>query len=150
MTILFLIIWIILNGSITSEILIFGIVISLLLYIFLCRVFSYSWRRERWLLLHLPLIILYILNLILEILKSSTSVAAIILRGQGANAVFYEFRSGLEDRLLNTILANSITLTPGTYTVALEGDHFLISCLRPEYAEGLEDSSFIRLLRRLQ
>ena len=48
------------------------------------------------------------------------------------------------------LLANSIALTPGTYTLFLQGDHFVIHCLRPEYAEGIEDSSFVRLLRRLK
>ena len=41
-------------------------------------------------------------------------------------------------------------LTPGTYTVFQEKDRFVIHCLRREYAEGLEDSSFVHLLRRLK
>ena len=59
-----------------------------------------------------------------------------------------EFHSGLKRESLNVILANSITLTPGTITVFQEEDHFVVHALRREYAEGIENSVFIRLLRR--
>ena len=35
-------------------------------------------------------------------------------------------------------------------TILQDGDRFVIHCLRPEYAEGLDDSSFIHLLRRFR
>ena len=61
-----------------------------------------------------------------------------------------EFHSGLNGTIINTLLANSITMTPGTFTVVHEDDRFVVHCLRPEFAEGLEDSSFIKLLRRVR
>ena len=64
--------------------------------------------------------------------------------------VIVEFHSGLETELQNVLLANSITLTPGTYTLFQEGDHFVIHCLRREYADGMGDSAFIRYLKMLR
>ena len=92
----------------------------------------------------------YALNLLLEIVKSAATVLGTIYRADEPEPVFIEFHSGLRGTLANVILANSITLTPGTITVFQEGDHFLIHCLHPEYAEGIEDSSFIRLLRKMK
>ena len=60
-----------------------------------------------------------------------------------------EFHSGLPTDLQNVLLANSITLTPGTYTLFQEGDGFVVHTLREDFAEGIESSVFIKLLRRL-
>ena len=69
--------------------------------------------------------------------------------GKKPDPVLIEFHSGLKDPFSNVLLANSITLTPGTYTVVQEGDRFVIHCLRREFAQGIDDSSFIHLLRKL-
>jgi multicomponent Na+:H+ antiporter subunit E len=100
--------------------------------------------------MNLPFAVLYFLNLIREIILSSLHVARVILNpGRHPDPVLIEFDSGLSGTLPNVILANSITLTPGTYTVGLQGDHFTVHCLVPEFADGMGDSSFVRLLRRL-
>ena len=47
-------------------------------------------------------------------------------------------------------LANSITLTPGTITVSLEENRYVIHCLDKSFSEGLNESSFVRLLARME
>ena len=48
------------------------------------------------------------------------------------------------------VLANSITLTPGTITVGLEGQEFYVHCLDKELAEGMENSIFVELLEKME
>jgi len=48
-----------------------------------------------------------------------------------------EFDSTLEKELSKFILANSITLTPGTVTVRVEGSRFLVHALTDSAARGL-------------
>ena len=48
------------------------------------------------------------------------------------------------------ILANSITLTPGTITVSLEGNDFYVHCLDKEFAEGIDSSAFVELLQKME
>ena len=150
MGILFFAIWIILNGRITVEIVVFGLAVAAVLYLFLVKVFHYRWQQELKLLRNFPLMLYYVLNLIREVIAASCATAAKIWKKEKCDAVFIEFHSGFDDSISNVLLANSITLTPGTYTVALEGDHFLIACLSPEFAEGIEESSFVRILRRMK
>ena len=48
------------------------------------------------------------------------------------------------------MLANSITLTPGTITVSLEDDTLLVHCLDKTLSEGMEDSEFVKMLEKLE
>jgi len=89
-------------------------------------------------------------NLVVEIIKAAFQVAVLAWSKKTPDPVMVEFHSGLEGNLTNVLLANSITLTPGTFTVHQDGDRFIVHCLRAEYAEGIEDSSFIKLLRRVK
>ena len=151
MFILFLLFWIILNGRLTAEILIIGILLSLAVFFFFCRFLGWSLKKDFRLLRNIPFLIPYVLNLVREVLIAAFQVARLVWSpSRKKEPVMVEFHSGLHGRIANTLLANSITLTPGTFTVVHEDDRFVVHCIRPEFAEGLEDSSFIRLLRRVR
>ena len=88
---------------------------------------------------------------ILEIIKASLNVMELAFNPlRKADPFIMEFHSGFDSDIRNVLLANSITLTPGTITVFREGDFFVVHCLRKEYADGMEDSSFIRLLKKMK
>ena len=150
MPVLFFILWVIFNGKITLEVIAFGVPVTAAVTLFACKILGYPLRYDLIVFKNLPVLVLYVLNLIREIILSASSVIRMIWRAQDPDPVIIEFHSGFTSRLQNVLLANSITLTPGTITVFQEGDHFVIHCLRPEYAEGIENSSFIRLLRKLK
>jgi len=87
-------------------------------------------------------IILYPFWLLWQILVANLQVAALIMHPRLPIApVLLEFRSGLQSDLARVTLGNSITLTPGTLTVRIEGDHFLVHSLHPSLAGGLLDGS---------
>ena len=48
------------------------------------------------------------------------------------------------------LLANSITLTPGTVTVAVEDEDFLVLCLDAESADSLPDWSLTNMLTKME
>ena len=128
----------------------FGIPITGGILLFAHKALGYSMDTELKMYRNLPVFLLYVPTLILEIIKSALSVIRLILSSKEPEPVIIEFHSGFSTRLQNVLLADSITLTPGTITVFLEGDRFVVHCLRPEYAEGIEDSSFVRLLRKIR
>ena len=148
MFILFFVLWILLNGRITAELVILGLVIAGIMTAFSVKVIGYSPANDRRIGRRLPWFLLYALNLVREILKAAWICMGCVLRAVEPDPVIVEFHSGLESELQNVLLANSITLTPGTITVFQEKDHFVVHCLRREFAEGMEESSFVRLLRR--
>ena len=149
MIIFVFLLWLVLNGRITLELVIFDVIISTAVAAFLSMLTSYNIKTEVQLIKKLPFILLYLLNLILEIIKASLSVIFVILSGKKPDCVLVEFHSGINSRILNTVLANSITLTPGTYTVFLQDDRFVIHCLMKSYGEDMDKSSFVKLLKNI-
>lgn len=151
MAILLFILWIIWNGKASVEILLFGAALTALAMLFAIKLLGYSIESERRFWRNLPLFLRYVALLIAEILKSAAAVGALALSpGKRPDPVIIEFHSGLPTDFQNVLLANSITLTPGTFTLFQEGDRFMVHCLRREFAEGMGDSRFIELLGKMK
>ena len=60
------------------------------------------------------------------------------------------FKTDLQTTFARVLLANSITLTPGTITVSLKDDEYTVHCLDKELAKGIDSSVFVELLRRIE
>ena len=151
MYLLFLAVWLILNGKVTGEILIFGLVISAVLFWFMCRFLDYSFRKEILLFRLTPLFIRYFWVLVKEIVKANVCVLKIIFSPElQPEPAFVYFDTNFKTGTARMLLANSITLTPGTITVSVEGDRFCVHCLDQELADGVEDSVFVELLKETE
>lgn len=144
-------VWLILNGKITLEICIFGVCISAVLLYFMCRFMDYRLKWELLLLMLVPWFARYAWVVVKEIVKANVEVLKIITSPdmQPEPAIVY-FDTGLKTGLAKVILANSITLTPGTITVSVEENRFCVHCLDRELAEGLENSVFVELLEEFE
>lgn len=151
MYLVFLLLWILLNGQLTGEIVCFGIVIAGAMYAFFCKFMDYSIEKDILLLRKLPLILLYILVLFWEIIKANVSAIRLTLSYRNEiDPVIVQFQTGLKTDLANVVLANSITLTPGTITVSVEGNTFTVHCLDKSLAQGIETSVFVKLLEKME
>ena len=99
----------------------------------------------------IPLAFQYVIILIIEILKANRQVLYFITTPcYQVEPQIVHFTSNLKTELARVILANSITLTPGTITVKLEGNEFYVHCLDKEFAEGMENSIFVELLEKME
>ena len=151
MLLLFLLIWIIFNGAVTLEILALGIGVAGGMFWFICRFMDYSVEKERKFYKKLPLFFRYVVVLLIEILKANGAVYRMILtRKEIMEPVLVHVRTDLKTEAARVILANSITLTPGTITVSLTGQQLLVHCLDKSLAEGMEDSIFVQLLKEME
>ena len=101
--------WIVLNGRITVELVIFGVVIASAVTFFANRVIGYTASIDRRILRNLPVFLLYILNLIREIIISSFKMCGMVYSAEAPDPVIIEFHSGFDTQLQNVLLANSIT-----------------------------------------
>ena len=150
MFILFFLCWLIFNGTITLEVILIGLILTGVLYLFASHFLGYKREIGQRFLHNIPWMLLYVRNLIREVVLAAANVIRVALDSNASpDPVIIEFHSGLRTDFQNVLLANSITLTPGTITVFQEGDFFVVHCLRREYGDGIAESSFVKLLRKL-
>lgn len=151
MFVLFFLLWIVFNGQITLEIVLFGLVISAALYWFICWFMEYSFQRELAYLKKGGYLIQYLYYLLKEIVKANfATIKLICSAGRVVEPAVIVFEISFKTDTARFLLANSITLTPGTITVAVDGDKFIVHCLDKTLAEGIESSVFVRLLEKIE
>lgn len=151
MFLLFFLIWVIFNGQLTWEIAAFGVVIAAVMYLFICRFMGYKPEMDFLLCRKFLLILQYVIVLVREIVKANYAVMKLILSSRyEIEPVIVKFKTDLKTTPARILLANSITLTPGTITVSLEGDEYVVHCLDKELAKGINSSIFVTLLSRLE
>lgn len=151
MFILILLLWILFNGQVTLEIFLFGLVFATVFYAFLCKFFGFSIKKDISLLKKSGYVIEYLLVLFIEIVKANIVAGKLILSSrEDVEPAIVKFKAPLKSERARVILANSITLTPGTITVRLQYDEFTVHCLDKSLAEGMNDSIFVKLLMRME
>ena len=151
MAFLLLLFWVILNGKFTWEIFTIGALICAALYLFLYRFVGYSPKRELELVKRLPRALLYLLILIKEVIVANAHVIYYIYNSKlEVEPRVVTFSRRFKEEHHNAILAESITLTPGTITVHLEGSHYTVHCLDKEMGKGISNSEFVKQLKKME
>ena len=151
MFLLFLSAWIIFNGKFTMEILWIGFFVSFAVFWFICKFMDYSVEKEKNFYKKAWRFCQYLYLLLTEILKANVVVGHMILtQREEMEPVLVKFHTELKTDIAKVILANSITLTPGTITVTIEGDELCVHCLDKSLAEDIQNSIFEQQLMELE
>lgn len=151
MYVIFFVLWIIFNGRITTEIVIFGLVIAAAVYAFICKFMDYSPKAELRLIKKIPYILQFFYYLVKEIVKANfATMGHVTTADYVIEPALIQFDTKLKTEGAKFLLANAITLTPGTITVAIEGDKFTVHCLDKSMADGIESSIFVQLLEKIE
>jgi multicomponent Na+:H+ antiporter subunit E len=114
--------WVLLNGSLASDVLAVGVVAAALIAIFFRG--NLAWFSElRLTPKALATTVAYVFYYLKELVKSNVNVALIVLSPTlPINPGIVTVRTKLKNPMGRMLLCNSITLTPGTLTVDMEGD----------------------------
>ncbi len=111
--------WILFNFNLNLDTVLYGLIISYLMTLFTSQVLydekGYRYQRIRWFAL-----IQYFFMLIIEIFKAAFMYILSILKG-GYEVIVFDLQLSLTDPIEIALIANSITLTPGTVSVDLNG-----------------------------
>ncbi len=156
MIILLFLLWIILNGRFTADagmlqIVAVGIAVAGLAYWFAHKALGYTIKSELRMLKKAPILIAYFFLLIKEIIAANFQMMKIVTSKKAEiHPVIVKIKVPLKTSFARVLLANSITLTPGTITAELEGDEFTVHCVDTAFSEGMENSSFVKMLERLE
>ena len=152
MFILFFICWIVFNQAFTLEIAIFGLVLSAVMLLFICKFMDYSIKKDIVLLKKFPSMIVYALVLLREIIKANFVLYKLFFlhSKEKREPVMVTFESRLKTRTARVFLANAITLTPGTISVKVKGNKLTVHCYDKSLAVGLNDTVFEKRLLKLE
>lgn len=149
MFVLFFAVWVLLNGKLNWEIAAFGAVISAAIYFFCCKFMHYSIKRDIDNLRRLPRLLSLFGTLLWEICRSAFALLPYVYGGKKPDPLVARIKpEGIESDTGRVFLANCITMTPGTITGSLKDGEYLVHCLDRDLAEGLEDSGFVKKIRR--
>lgn len=151
MFVLFFLFWVMLNGRITAEIAVFGVVIAAAMYAFICRFMGYSVKKDLMILRKLPLVIAYCFILVNEIIKANLVMIQYIMSPRIApEPALVRFHVDFKSRTAQVLLANSITLTPGTITVEMKDGDYCVHCFDKTMGDGIESSIFVTMLKKME
>lgn len=119
-------IWLLINNSLETEIVISGLVISLALpWLFCgkCQVFTQLNLTPKAILYSF----LFLFTFIVELIKSNIDVAyRVISPTLPIKPGIVEVKTKLKSKIARIVLADSITLTPGTFTLEMIDDSLFI------------------------
>lgn len=94
--------------------------------------------------------VVYVVWLVLQIVVANVQVSWIIVQPRiPVRPALIRFRSGYRSALAKTTLGNSITLTPGTFTLRIRDDEFLIHTFHEKLASALLDETLQRKVAAL-
>ena len=142
--------WLIFSGSVMVSNLILGAVVSGLLTFFCAKFMGYEPKRFYSSLHKIPAVTVYLAVLLKEIVHENFDVLRFIYRKGQTKPMLVRFRSDLKSEGLRVLVANSITLTPGTFTVQQEGDIFAVHSLDEYFQIDIEHSAFSRLAQKVE
>lgn len=141
--------WLVLTGTFAPLDLALGAVSSLLLGVWAARVLwpgdspAASPKQAIRFLLYIP-------HLLASVLMAAIQVAEVVLDPRmPIRPVLVGHRAVFSRDISRVMFANSITLTPGTLTVDVDGDTFYIHCLAERFADDIENGDLERRVSRV-
>jgi len=156
MAIVFFLFWLLLNAHFALDtamlqIVIIGILLSLLLYIFMIKFTRWDKKLDRFFICNPHLFLLYGAVLFWNVLVSNFHVIKLLLTpGESPEPCIVIVEIPLKNEMLRSMLANSITLTPGTITVESNESSFTVHCLKKGYIDGIEASTLTKILMKME
>ncbi len=127
--------WVLLNGSLAADVLLVGLITALIITLLFrnsLAVVSELRMTPRALMTTLG----YVFFFARELVKSNLNLARIVLSpALPLNPGIVKVRTRLKSRMGRLLLANSITLTPGTLTVDIDGEWLYIHWVTVDSAD---------------
>ena len=137
------VIWVLLNNNLTPEVLISGGIVAFvvgLIFCYSCDIYSDLKLTPK----AIAYWVIYIFVFIGELIKSNFDVARRVISPKlPINPGIVEVKTKLKSKLGRMILTNSITLTPGTFTVELLDDRIFVHWLDVKSENIEEDTNMI-------
>lgn len=133
--------WLILSPNITQQSIFIGLIVSFLVVIYSRDILFDSTEMPLYQMNHLMNMIHFVGILLIEIVKANIDVAKVVLNpAMPIQPQFIRVPMMLKNDINKVIYGNSVTLTPGTLTVDVTEEAFVIHALTDEAAAAMNNS----------
>lgn len=151
MFLLLLLLWILLNGKVNFEILCIGVVLVWAISNFMYHHLGYVSSEQKFIFRKLGWTFIFAGVVLVEAIKSGLGVLKFVLqREMDIQPQIVVFRVPLKSEFLRIILANSITLTPGTITLNVDGDLFTVHAFDYTMGEDVVNCPMMQVLMKAE
>ncbi len=146
--------WVVFTGTIAPSSLVLGFGFCLFIALLTYSMFIDEHEAQRRSLLpRVHWLFVFILAVVYKMYIASFEVLLNVIRGN-INPRVVHFRTALKSDVARVMLANAITLTPGTMTLNIDDDHLIVhwldaKTLHSKYAGELIKGDFEALLKRV-
>ena len=145
------ILWIMLNGRLSPDVVVSGLAVSFFIWKFSGRYMRPQSGNGAFSLRKLRKMANYLRHLVWEMVLANIQVIRLVLSPKmELRPCVTFFQPKLKSDFGRVLLANSITLTPGTITGELDDDGYWVHALTAEMLEGIESSTFVRLIEDME
>jgi len=146
-----MLLWLLISGSYSWQHILTGMVFALILTLFWSQMTIHETKRTRFTWHQIKLFFRYLSFLELEVLKANFVVAYMVLSPKmPISPGLIIFNLDLKRDLTRVLYANSITLTPGTITVDMEGDRLLVHGMTKHHAFGVRNWYLYDIVKDLE
>lgn len=144
--------WLLLNGRITAEVVGLGLLICAAIYSMLNKTLGFSFQRELQLWKKAPQAVAYLLKLVWAVIVAGMQTMVLTLSPAAKEVAprLVYIKRPVQTEMGTVILANSITLTPGTITCGVGKDTMCIHALDAAFAKDLDTSDFVKDIRKME
>ncbi|MCL2699415.1 MAG: Na+/H+ antiporter subunit E [Defluviitaleaceae bacterium] len=149
---LFFVFWVILNGRITTEVVVIGLVVACLMSLLFYRFIGLNPATEKKLLRKAFAVAAYVYALIIEMIKANVLMIKILLSPviETQPQIKY-FESPVRSDIAKVALATSINLTPGTILIELEDNRFGVHAIDASMLADIDYTwSLVQKLREIE
>ncbi len=150
MFIILFVLWLIFAGAVSVTTVIEGLAVAALITLFSWKFLGYHPVNPVRFIKKAAAVIVYVLKLLKEIVLSNIAVLKILYSRKEPEPRIVHFKSDLEDEGLQTLVANSITLTPGTITVDLKDGEYYVHGLDKSLTDDIKNCSFFTDAKKLK
>ena len=138
---LLLLFWLILSPEFSIEVILVGSIVSSLVVAYSQNIIFNENEMPLYSLKNIKTFIVFIGILLIEIVKANIDVVKVVLNpALPIQPQFVSVPMTIKNNVNKVIFSNFVTLTPGTLTVDVREDEFIIHALTDGAAEGMVDS----------
>ena len=153
MPVLLFILWLIFSARVSIDVIIVGLIAVALITIFMAKFTGWSISKDIKFVGKIIPFIGFCLRLIFEVLKANIHMIGIVLSDKPDDRIkpkIVAHKTKLQTATGKVCLANSITLTPGTVTVDVDGDTVYVHAIDAKAEEGLKTNPLERQLVKME